>query len=307
MITPVAYQRGITDGVWQDHKDMRKIVPRKNVGIVAEPPAWHMLPLLHVADDVKAWLDHYWTKLGLPLGEHSRLAITQDRREFARWTGRRLNPLALGCYCFLPGAHDDTPRTTMAHAAGDVQTAAVDHAASAQFALPGFELDVLALPLSKVKTVIPAKRHRHLIFIEPDLLPLGREVTIAHELIHLSDRVQGHPRKHHCHGYDSIAADEATITGYDPEMLRQLLRDESARREHVLRVARPVRYLYACEHCGKAYPRVRRYPRPVSCGACDRAYNPKYLLVLQNYDANGLHHTADASRSIASVDTDITV
>ena len=261
---------------------MRKTVIKKTPQIVAEPPAWHLLPILHTADDVKQWLDHYWTKLGLPETERSRLALTQDRREFARWTGRRLNPLALGCYCYLPGLHDEPTQVTMAHAASEAQVLS-DHPASLQLSLPGLET---TSPI-KIKPTT-SKRHRHLIFIESDLLPLGREVTIAHELIHLSDRVRGRPRKHHCHGYDSIAADEAAITGYDPELLRQLLRDESARRESVLREARPVRYMYYCPHCNKEYPRVRRYPRPVSCGACDRAYNPNYLLVLRPDDLSAM-------------------
>jgi hypothetical protein len=263
---------------------MPKTASKKSSQVVAEPPAWHLLPMLHAGDDIRQWLEHYWAKLGLPDNELGRLAITQDRREFARWTGRRLNPLALGCYCYLPGSHEDAIQTTRAQAVSDVQAPAGDHVASLQLALPGFEP---SSPISRAKLVADVRRHRHLIFVEPDLLPLGREVTVAHELIHLADRVRGRPRKHHCHGYDSIAADEAAITGYDPDLLRQLLRDESTRREAVLRQARPVRYLYYCQHCGKEYPRVRRYPRPVSCGSCDRAYNPKYLLVLRSELATG--------------------
>ncbi|HCI82250.1 MAG TPA: hypothetical protein DHW02_21460, partial [Ktedonobacter sp.] len=47
-----------------------------------------------------------------------------------------------------------------------------------------------------------AKEHRHLIFIEPEMQARSTEVTIAHELIHLADRVHGTPRRHHHHGYD---------------------------------------------------------------------------------------------------------
>jgi hypothetical protein len=253
---------------------MQKTVNKKTQ-IVAEPPAWHMLPLLHTSDEVKFWLDHYWNKLGLPDGERSRLAITQNRREFARWTGRRLNPLALGCYCYLPGSKSDPPPSTMAHVATETT---MDLTNGKQLLFPGFDL---MLPPKLIKSNVNS-RHRHLIFVEPDLLELGTEVTVAHELIHLADRYQGQPRRHRCHGYDSIAADEAAITGYDPERLRQLLRDESARREATLRASRPFKYLYVCPHCNKEYPRVRRYPRPVSCGACDRTYNPQYLLVLRS-------------------------
>jgi hypothetical protein len=246
---------------------------------VAEPPAWHNMPLLNGTDDVKRWLDHYWNKLGLPAAEQLRLALTQDRREFARWTGRRLNPLALGCYCYLPGSSHDTPPATLALAAMEqplVAECGVDHQ---QLFLPGMTLP--SFPRSRSSSTA---RHRHLIFIEPELEVMGTEVTVAHELIHLADRFRGQPRRHHCHGYDSIANDEAAITGYDPELLRQLLRDESNRRESVLRASRPVRYIYLCSHCNKEYPRVRRYPRPVSCGSCDRSYNPRYLLVLHSID-----------------------
>jgi len=121
----------------------------------------------------------------------------------------------------------------------------------------------------------------HLIFIEPDLLPQGIEVTVAHELIHLSDRVSGNPRKHHCHGYDSISLDEAALTGRNPESLRVQLRDETARREAALRQVRPYRYLYVCPNCQREYPRVRKYTRSVSCGRCDRQYNPAFLLELR--------------------------
>lgn len=242
--------------------------------MISEPPSTRALPLIHANGDVQAWLDHYWAKLNLPAHERQRLAITQDRAEFARWTGRRLNPLALGCYCYLPGTPDDAQaQVTLAHTAGSPVTG--EAPVLAQLSLFATEPTP---PLAPPPTAIP--RHRHLIFIEPDLESLGTEVTVAHELIHLSDRVRGRPRRHHCHGYDAIAADEAAITGRDPELLRQLLRDETERREAVLRSARPYKYLYLCPNCGKEYRRVRRYPRPVSCGACDRAYNPKYLLVL---------------------------
>ncbi len=250
---------------------------KKSSGLVLEPPALHKLPLIHASNEVQSWLDHYWGKLKISTTERSRLALTQDRREFANWTGRRLNPLALGCYCYLPGPSDRVrSQPTMSHTAGEAQ-APTDEKVGTQMTLPG--LDYVTRKSSTLLT--NQSRHRHLIFIEPDLLPLGREVTVAHELIHLSDRVRGRPRRHTCHGYDAIAVDEAAITGYEPEQLRKLLREETARRERVLRVANPYRYLYVCPKCGKEYPRVRRYTRSVSCGACDRAYNPRYLLELR--------------------------
>ncbi len=124
--------------------------------------------------------------------------------------------------------------------------------------------------------------HRHLIFIEPDMQPQSIEVTVAHELIHLADRVNGTPRRHHHHGYDSIADDEAAITGYSPEELRNLLHEESTRREQMRREHRPIRYLYECPNCGKKYPRTRRYSQAVSCSSCDRSYNPRYRLLLRS-------------------------
>ena len=111
--------------------------------------------------------------------------------------------------------------------------------------------------------------------------PKSIEVTVAHELIHLADRVNGKPRRHHHHGYDSIASDEAAITGYDLVELRCLLHEESMRREHMRRARRPIRYLYECPNCGKQYPRARRYSQAVSCSTCDSRYNPQFRLLLR--------------------------
>ena len=275
-----------------------------------EPPALDQLPAVNANHEVAQWLEHYWRALHVPASEAQRLAVTDDRQEFHRWTGRRLNPLALGCYCYLPDA---------TISAGAPYDALDDHAPMAanraasptapvarsqgQLALPGFDatdlLDTRRLPISDEDTLAalaglpiddadqpdhphggarPHGDYRHLIFIEPDLLPLGIEVTVAHELIHLSDRVQGNPRKHRCHGYDSISVDEAAITGRDPELLRAQLREETTRREEALRRARPYRYIYVCPSCHREYPRVKRYARPVSCGRCDQRYNPAFLL-----------------------------
>ncbi len=246
---------------------------------VPEPPPFHNLPVLHADDEVQRWLDYYWQKLGLPPEERSRVAITQDRREFARWAGRRLNTLALGCYCYLP-APPLTRRQRRHLRLSQAIGAQTQEAAAVLMQLP--------LPSFAAPPALPPRQphdapllHRHLIFVEPDLLPQSVEVTVAHELIHLADRVRGHPRRHHCHGYDSISVDEAAVTGYPPEDLRALLREETVRREKAARALRPIRYIYVCPRCGKEYQRVRRYPRPVSCGTCDHAYNPAYALVLK--------------------------
>jgi predicted SprT family Zn-dependent metalloprotease len=122
--------------------------------------------------------------------------------------------------------------------------------------------------------------HHHLIFIEPDMQPRSLEVTIAHELIHMADRVNGTPRRHHHHGYDSIALDEAAVTGYSLEELRALLHEESARREQMRRQLRPIRYIYECPNCGKTYPRTRKYSQAVSCSSCDKSYNPSFRLFM---------------------------
>ena len=112
-------------------------------------------------------------------------------------------------------------------------------------------------------------------------MPLGIEVTVAHELIHLADRVHGTPRRHRCHGHDAISVDEAAITGREPELLRELLARRDGRREASLRALRPYRYLYLCPNPLSAeYPRVRKYTRAVSCGRCDQQFNPLFLLRL---------------------------
>ncbi|HET9999307.1 MAG TPA: hypothetical protein VFQ36_00350 [Ktedonobacteraceae bacterium] len=218
------------------------------------PPPRQADPIIHGSPIIQRWLAHYWQKLGLPEQELAVLAITQDRQEYARWTGKRLNLLALGCYCYLPAPI--TPRAR-AH----------KHAS-----LPGFT----------DTTQRHSSAHRHLIFIEPDMQPQSIEVTVAHELIHLADRVHGTPRRHRHHGYDSIAADEAAVTGYQLEDLRKLLHEESARREQQRRERRPIRYLYHCPNCGKEYPRARRYSQAVSCSKCDSRYNPQFRLLLRD-------------------------
>ncbi|MBV9615738.1 MAG: hypothetical protein JO031_09800 [Ktedonobacteraceae bacterium] len=212
---------------------------------VPVPPLLQAEPIVH-GDQVvlRHWLTHYWQKLQLPVHELCLLAMTQDRQEYVLWTGKRLNAMTLGCYCFIPPLSLLSPRQR--RAAGAEEQA----------------------------------RHRHIIFIEPDMQPKSIEVTIAHELIHLADRVNGTPRRHRHHGYDAIAADEAAITGYGLEELRALLHEESLYRERKRRERRPIRYLYECPSCGKTYPRTRRYSQSVSCGSCDKSYNPQYKLQL---------------------------
>jgi len=189
----------------------------------------------------------------------SRLAITQNRQEFMRWTGKRLNIMVLGCYCYLPAP--PAPRTR-SYKIRPLQS---------RSGLVG-----------DTASELHAHGHRHLIFIEPDMQPKSIEVTVAHELIHLADRVNGTPRRHRHHGYDSIAADEAEVTGYEVDELRRLLHEESARREHLRRERRPIRYYYECPNCGKEYPRTRRYSQSVSCSSCDKSYNPKFRLLLRS-------------------------
>lgn len=221
------------------------------------PPPLQVEPIVHGSHTIQHWLTHYWQKLQLPPHELSRLAITEDRQEYMRWTGKRLNTMVLGCYCYLPGIR--VPRQQMGK--GKIVGHTRSHKAAED------SLHVL--------------NHRHLIFIEPDMRPQSIEVTVAHELIHLADRVNGTPRRHHHHGHDSIAIDEAAITGYNLEELRQLLHEESSRRDRIRRERRPIRYLYECPQCGKEYPRIRRYSQAVSCGTCDKSYNPQFRLLLR--------------------------
>lgn len=222
------------------------VASRKAARPVPAPPPRQGSAIVHGNESVAHWLDFYWRKLQLPQQELGHLAITQDRREFTQWTGKRLNTMALGCYCYLP-APVATRRSL----------------------------------LTTVEARSAILVHRHLIFVEADMQPRSIEVTVAHELIHLADRVNGTPRRHRHHGYDSIAADEAAVTGYSLEELRRLLNEESQHRESQRRARRPIRYLYECPGCGKEYPRTRRYSQAVSCSCCDKRYNPHFRLRLK--------------------------
>jgi predicted SprT family Zn-dependent metalloprotease len=240
------------------------------------PPPRQVDPILHTNHTIQNWLTRYWQKLQLPPLELSKLAITQDRKEYMRWTGKRLNSMVLGCYCYLPapltGPHQDTRK---GHHPSPLRDSLREQAQARK------AVRAQALPFFENTPQLHAPSHRHLIFIEPDMQPKSIEVTVAHELIHLADRVNGTPRRHRHHGYDSIAADEAAITGYGVEELRHLLHEESLRREATRRKRRPIRYLYECPNCGKQYPRTRRYSKAVSCSSCDKTYNPHYRLLLR--------------------------
>jgi|SRR5579859_788035 len=235
-------------------------------GRIPAPPPQQLEPVIHASHSIKGWLAYYWQKLHLPPNELGRLAVTQDRQEYMCWTGKRLQAMVLGCYCYLPPPH--MPGRSHRRSRKPSLTPP----------LPAFEE---ALHPPSPSTPTPQAGGRHLIFIEPDMQPQSIEVTVAHELIHLADRVNGTPRRHRHHGYDSIAADEAAITGYALEDLRRLLHEESMRRERARRARRPLRYLYECPNCGKQYPRSRRYSQAVSCSNCDKSYNPLYRLALR--------------------------
>ena len=228
------------------------------------PPPRQVEPIINGSPLIQHWFVHYWQKLQLPAQELSRLAITQDRREYMRWTGKRLNIMVLGCYCYLPAPTISRTRSSK-HKPAQARSGS-DTPGSSHVEAPS--------------------GHRHLIFIEPDMEPKSIEVTMAHELIHLADRVNGTPRRHRHHGYDSIAVDEAAVTGYPVDELRQLLHEESGRRERLRRERRPIRYFYECPQCGKEYPRARRYSQSVSCSSCDKSYNPMFRLKLRNENRN---------------------
>src|SRR5712692_1976293 len=170
------------------------------------PPPRETGPIVRGSQAIQHWLTYYWQKLQLPAQELSRLAITQDRQEYMRWTGKRLHLMVLGCYCYLPA-----PRTSLQRLSKERKREYTRTHKGSEDGLQQHQ-----------------PSHRHLIFVESDMQPQSIEVTVAHELIHLAYRLNGTPRRHHHHGLDSIARDEAAITGYELEELRRLLHEESA-------------------------------------------------------------------------------
>jgi hypothetical protein len=263
---------------------MKKTNRKRSQSSTPAPPSDAALPLVHASEDIARWLQIYWQKLRIPPSQAYHLAVTESRQEFARWTGRRLNSFALGCYCYLPlSSHAANSAAQIDYDGSHAATRSAPAAAREPIRLysPTLWDDPETSPERLITPTGLAADFRHLIFIEPTLLPASAEVTVAHELIHLRDRVQGQPRRHRCHGNDAIALDEALITGRDPEALRVQLHEETERREATLRAARPYRYLYACPNCGKEYYRVRKYTRATSCGTCDSRFNPSFTLRLE--------------------------
>src|SRR5438105_15942396 len=122
----------------------------------AAPPPRQADPIIHGSPIISRWLTHYWQKLELPAQELPLLAITQDRQEYMRWTGKRLNIMALGCYCYLPA-----PVAARSHA----------HRSAPARALPGFHDKTQLHKQGKQEKDTQQRGHRHLIFIEPDMQP----------------------------------------------------------------------------------------------------------------------------------------
>jgi hypothetical protein len=278
--------RGVDIAARNGHELSMKKTNRNRSRHRAPTPPSGELPLVHASAEVARWLQIYWQKLRIPASQAYFLAVTDSRQEFARWTGRRLNSFALGCYCYLPlsGQLAAGAEAHIDYDGSRASTLSAPTGSRAPMILHSPSLwDDANTPSERLITPSGlASEYRHLIFIEPTLLPASAEVTVAHELIHLRDRVQGQPRRHRCHGNDAISLDEALITGRDPEALRVQLREETDRREAALRSVRPYRYLYRCPNCEKEYYRVRKYGRATSCGRCDSRFNPNFELRLES-------------------------
>src|SRR5713226_2215777 len=120
------------------------------------PPPRQAGPIIYGNPLIQHWLTHYWQKLQLPAHELSKLAITQDRQEYMRWTGKRLNIMVLGCYCYLPAPHS--------HIIMQTRTRKPLHSQ--------------ILPVLEDTLHLHVPGHRHLIFIEPDMQPQSIEVTV---------------------------------------------------------------------------------------------------------------------------------
>lgn len=262
------------------------------------PPTKEALPLIHAGGNVARWVEHYWKKLRLPAEQAYYLAVTDDRGEFYRWTGRRLNSYALGCYCYYPleFARGKSPRAQVALTGGPAaaQSIAPHFATPSAMHVPTLWDGLLDEPLAADSTLIQVSGldsdFRHIIFVEPGMHPDAIEVTVAHELIHLADRVQGRLRRHQCHGRDAISRDEAALTGRDIETLATQLEEETERRRRILRQKRPYRYVYYCRKCGFEYPRVVKARKRTSCGRCDSRFNRAFELACRPLAPGEVYH-----------------
>src|SRR5712691_3556332 len=152
------------------------------------PPPRQTGPIIHGSSIIQHWLAHYWQKLQLPRQELNRVAITQDRQEYMRWTGKRLNVMVLGCYCYL--AAPPSSQSSLARSRSRKQSLLqklpfmpADPQGSRASGVAGMDINTLPGFGNTAQLHLPG--HRHLIFIEPEMEPKSIEVTVAHELIHL--------------------------------------------------------------------------------------------------------------------------
>ena len=66
---------------------MKKTTRKRSQGRIPVPPTDTDLPLVHASEDIARWLQIYWQKLRIPVSQAYYLAVTDSRKEFARWTG----------------------------------------------------------------------------------------------------------------------------------------------------------------------------------------------------------------------------
>ena len=57
----------------------RKSTGTHTSGKVPVPPIQQLEPIIHASHTIQDWLTFYWQKLGLPVNELSRQAVTQGR------------------------------------------------------------------------------------------------------------------------------------------------------------------------------------------------------------------------------------
>lgn len=88
--------------------------------------------------------------------------------------------------------------------------------------------------------------------------------VLKHELAHYHLWSLGRPSGHTAEFYVLARA-----WGFPRHARRDLLPPPSAR------------WQYVCPSCGRAFRRARRIPRPASCGACSRSYDPRFRLIEQ--------------------------